>query len=52
MLGRRMLALFALLGLSDAAIAGAPPAIPEPETLSLLAIGAAAIVVARWLKKK
>ena len=52
MLIRRILPLFALAGLSDAAIAGAPAAIPEPETLALLAIGAAAIVVARWVKKK
>ena len=52
MLVRRILPLFALLGLSDAAIAGAPTPVPEPETLALLAIGVAAVVVARSLKKK
>jgi hypothetical protein len=52
MLVRRVLPLFALLALSEAAIAGTPVAVPEPETLALLAIGAAAVVVARWLKKK
>ena len=33
------------------AIAGTPNAVPEPETLALLAIGVAAIAIARWRKK-
>jgi hypothetical protein len=39
----------AFAGVSDAG-----PVIPvsEPETLALLAIGAAAIIVARWAKRK
>jgi hypothetical protein len=28
------------------------PALPEPETMALLGIGAVALVVARWRKKK
>lgn len=53
MLVRRILTMLALLGVSGTALAGFPVTpVPEPEVLSLLAIGAAAIVVARWLKKK
>jgi len=52
-LTQRILMTAALLSLSGAALAGGPPGVvPEPETLALFAIGAAAIAVARWLKKK
>lgn len=47
----RILAAAAMLGLSGTALAGSVGAIPEPETLALLAIGAAAIAVARWRRK-
>ena len=47
----RILAATAMLGLSGTALAGQVGAIPEPETLALLAIGAAAIAIARWRKK-
>lgn len=32
--------------------AEAPLPVPEPETLALLAIGAAALIVSRWSKRK
>ena len=48
---QRVLAL-PLLAVSAAAWAGpiAQP-VPEPETLALLAVGAVAIVIARWRRK-
>jgi len=47
------LATILSLGVPCIAVAGAPPGvIPEPETLALLAIGAVAIAMARWRKKK
>ena len=46
---QRLLAL-PLLAVSTAAWAG-PSTVPEPETLALLAIGAVAIVIARWRRK-
>jgi hypothetical protein len=39
-------------GISSVAYAGPGFPVPEPETLALLAIGAAAIAIARWRKKK
>jgi len=40
-----------LLGVPGISAAGGA-SVPEPETLALLAIGAAAVAVVRWLKKK
>lgn len=34
------------------AYAGVPPTLPEPETLALLGIGAVALAVARWRRRK
>ena len=53
MLSQRILLVLGLAAASEVAVAGGPfVAVPEPETLALLAIGAAAIAVARWRKKK
>ena len=50
---RRFVAALPLLALSGYAFAGTPTAqVPEPETLALLAIGAVAIVIARWRNRK
>ena len=49
---RRFVAALPLLALSGYAIAGQPQNVPEPETLALLAVGAVAIVVARWRNRK
>jgi len=49
----RIVAALTLVAVSGVSLAGAPPvAIAEPETLGLLAIAAAALAVARWLKRK
>jgi hypothetical protein len=48
----RIVAAVALITLSGSAIAGSPILVPEPETLALLAVGATAAVVVRWLRKK
>ena len=48
----RIVATLASLAFCGLAIAGTPNAVPEPETLALLAIGAAAVAVTRWRKKK
>jgi hypothetical protein len=41
------------LGFPCIAAAGGPPGvIPEPETLMLVAIGAAAVAVVRWKSRK
>ena len=49
---RRFVAALPLLALSEYAFAGIPAQVPEPETLALLAIGAVAIVIARWRGRK
>jgi len=42
-----------ILAIPAMAIAGpAGPTLPEPETLALVGIGAVALVVARWRKRK
>jgi hypothetical protein len=52
------LTIAALLGVSSAAFAGAVGPdfnfvrLPEPETLALLAIGAVALVISRWKRRK
>jgi hypothetical protein len=47
------LATILSLGFPGVAAAGAPPGvIPEPETLMLVAIGAAAVAVVRWKNRK
>jgi hypothetical protein len=48
----RIIAALGPLAFSGFAIAGTPNTVPEPETLALLAIGAAAVAIARRLKKK
>lgn len=48
----RIVAALALITLSGSAIAGSPLQVPEPETLALLAVGATAAAVVRWLRKK
>ena len=51
-MNRRFVAALPLLALSGYTFAGTLTApVPEPETLALLAIGAVAIVVARWRRK-
>ena len=51
MLKKIVFALLVGFGIPGIAVAGVNT-VPEPETLALLAIGAAAVAVARWLKKK
>jgi hypothetical protein len=41
-----------LVAMPAIAFAGVPIPVPEPETLSLLAIGAVALVIARWKRRK
>ena len=48
----RIAATLASLAFSTLAIAGTPNVVPDPETLALLAIGGAAVALARWLKKR
>ena len=48
----RIVAMLAPWAFSGLAIAGTPNAVPEPETLALLALGVAAVAVTRWRKKK
>ena len=45
------LATILSLGVPGISAAGGG-SVPEPETLALLVIGAAAVAVVRWLKKK
>jgi len=47
----QIVALSSLL-MSSSALAGPGLPLPEPETLALLAIGGAAIVIARWGTRK
>jgi hypothetical protein len=51
MMIQRCAALLVLLALPAIAVAAATNQVPEPETLALLAVGAVAIVVARWRRK-
>lgn len=48
----RLLSLFLASGISSVAYAGPGIPLPEPETLALIAIGAAAIAIVRWRRKK
>jgi len=50
MLKKIVFALLVGFGIPGIAVAGVNT-VPEPETLALLAIGAAAIAIARWRKK-
>ena len=49
---RHLLPATLALAIPAIAHAGGAPAVPEPETLALLGIGAIALVIARWRKKK
>ena len=52
MMIRRCAATLMLLALPAIAVAGGTTnSVPEPETLALLAVGAVAIVIARWRRK-
>ena len=51
MIMQRLFATASILAMSSPAFAGSS-AVPEPETLALLAIGAGAVAIARWLTKK
>ena len=51
MMIQRCAATLMLLALPAIAVAGGTNQVPEPETLALLAVGAIAIVVARWRRK-
>ena len=48
---RSFAAFLLIFGVPGIASAGVN-AVPEPETLALLAIGAAAIAIARWARRK
>jgi hypothetical protein len=41
-----------LMAISVPALAGPGIPLPEPETLALLAVGAAALLIARWKRRK
>ena len=47
-----LLAATLLVATPTLAIAGTSTILPEPETLALLAIGAVALSIARWRRKK
>lgn len=49
---RHLLAATLAFAVPAIAYAGGRPGVPEPETLALLGIGAIALVIARWRKKK
>ena len=51
-IGNNLLVTAVLVTLSGTAIAGPALTVPEPETLALLAVGAVALVVARWRMRK
>jgi hypothetical protein len=48
---RRLLLAVTMSAVPTLAVAGVPQ-VPEPETLALLGIGAIALVISRWRKKK
>jgi len=48
----KLIATVTMLAIPAIASAGPRNPVPEPETLGLLAIGAAALVVARWRGKR
>ena len=41
-----------LMAMPAVAYASNPPTVPEPETLALLGVGAVALIIARWRRKK
>jgi PEP-CTERM motif len=45
-------ALLAVPALGWAGISGPPNPVPEPEILALVGIGAVALMIARWKKRK
>ncbi|HXC28282.1 MAG TPA: PEP-CTERM sorting domain-containing protein [Stellaceae bacterium] len=45
-------ALTVLIGLSGSAFAGVPVAVPEPATLTLLAMGFGGVAAVRYFKRK
>jgi hypothetical protein len=49
---KHLFASILMLAVPAFAYASEPVAVPEPETLVLLAVGAAAIVIARWRRNK
>ncbi|MEO8302553.1 MAG: PEP-CTERM sorting domain-containing protein [Betaproteobacteria bacterium] len=49
---KHLLLAATILAMPTLAIAGFPNPVPEPETLALLGVGAIALVVARWRKRK
>jgi len=51
-IGRLLAATFLAMVPALAFAAEAGPSIPEPETMALLGIGAVALVIARWRRKK
>jgi hypothetical protein len=53
MQAKTLAAAVVLFALPAVAFAGpAAPPLPEPETLALLGIGAVALIIARWGKRK
>jgi len=52
-MGMRRLIIAALsMAIPGIAFAGTPATVPEPETIALIGVGAVALLVARWLRKK
>lgn len=49
---KHLFASIPMLAVPALACASEPIAVPEPETLALLAAGAAAIAIARWCRNK
>jgi len=48
----QLMAASLLMAIPATALAGPGIPLPEPETLGLLAIGAVALVIARWRRRK
>ncbi len=46
------LMLVVLVGFAGAAYAGTAPRVPEPASMSLLAVGAGAVAIAKFRKRK